>query len=41
LTIVICCMAIYRHKDNVKRLMAGKENKISYKLKPDRSLKQK
>lgn len=34
-------LAIIRHKDNIVRLFQGKENKVSYKLKPDRSLRQK
>ena len=40
LTIAISALALYRHKDNIKRLINGKENKVSYGLKPDRSLKQ-
>jgi glycerol-3-phosphate acyltransferase PlsY len=41
LTIAISLLAIYRHKENISRLLTGKENRVSYKLKPDKSLKQK
>lgn len=38
LTVAICILAIYRHKSNIQRLLAGNENKVSYRLKPDKSL---
>ncbi len=39
LTISISLFAVIRHKANIQRLFAGKENKVSYRLKPDKSLK--
>lgn len=39
LTIAISLFAVIRHKANIQRLLAGKENKVSYRLKPDKSLK--
>ncbi|MGD9345940.1 MAG: glycerol-3-phosphate acyltransferase, partial [Candidatus Aminicenantes bacterium] len=29
---VICCLIIYRHGDNIKRLIAGKERKLGDKI---------
>ena len=38
LTIAISLFAVIRHKANIQRLLAGTENKVSYRLKPDKSL---
>jgi glycerol-3-phosphate acyltransferase PlsY len=40
LAISISALAIYRHKENIKRLINGNENKVSFRLKPDKSLRQ-
>ncbi len=40
-TIIVVCLAIYRHKENIRRLREGRENKVSYRLKPDTGLSQK